>query len=362
MGTPLRNGSTLTTGGSNLPARLSGQDAKAASTTTSVTATYPGSTTAGNLLIATVYGNASGAGSLDISGWTSAAEIGINSGGVGDAQQLGLFYKVASGSETTVQATQASASVMKIHIYEYQNVKNPIVLDVAGTANGNTGAAAANHTTTAITTTNSRALIFACAGVDGDVTNAASGTFGIRQTDTAIRLIDADYIPDALQTSLTNQFTWTTSRRKSGIVIAFIPSWPSSSDEPGMKITFHASAPAAQFAYQIYDYLNAPVWVIGNSDNPGVVVFGDRTQAENSGDIGVGFDGRGARADPAGMFFPISRSSAFGPRVFSGSGAPAVDTAVVGDIWIRTDTPLTANQRVYHCTTAGNPGTWTARL
>jgi hypothetical protein len=34
--------------------------------------------------------------------------------------------------------------------------------------------------------------------------------------------------------------------------------------------------------------------------------------------------------------------------------------ASVGDLYIRLDTPTTSNQRMYRCTTAGTPGTWTA--
>jgi hypothetical protein len=37
------------------------------------------------------------------------------------------------------------------------------------------------------------------------------------------------------------------------------------------------------------------------------------------------------------------------------------DAHLEGDIYIRTDTPSTANQRVYQCTVAGSPGTWVAR-
>lgn len=52
-----------------------------------------------------------------------------------------------------------------------------------------------------------------------------------------------------------------------------------------------------------------------------------------------------------------------GARVWSGTGAPAsgtVGTGRVGDWYLRRDTPSTANQRVYLCTVAGTPGTWTA--
>ncbi|MHB8573553.1 MAG: peptidase associated/transthyretin-like domain-containing protein [Candidatus Dormibacteria bacterium] len=55
-----------------------------------------------------------------------------------------------------------------------------------------------------------------------------------------------------------------------------------------------------------------------------------------------------------------------GLRVFQGSGAPpnTVNGAEPqgGDIWLRTDTPSTANQRVYICTTGGSSPVWSGIL
>lgn len=45
------------------------------------------------------------------------------------------------------------------------------------------------------------------------------------------------------------------------------------------------------------------------------------------------------------------------PRIWSGSGAPALatvpDGGLIGDLYIRTDTPGTVNQRLYLCTASG---------
>jgi hypothetical protein len=46
-------------------------------------------------------------------------------------------------------------------------------------------------------------------------------------------------------------------------------------------------------------------------------------------------------------------------KVFQGSGAPGTGlgvTATAGDIYFRTDTPSTVNQRIYICTTGGASG------
>lgn len=50
-----------------------------------------------------------------------------------------------------------------------------------------------------------------------------------------------------------------------------------------------------------------------------------------------------------------------GARIWGGTGAPSastVGTGRLGDIYLRRDTPSTANQRYYVCTVAGTPGTW----
>lgn len=48
-------------------------------------------------------------------------------------------------------------------------------------------------------------------------------------------------------------------------------------------------------------------------------------------------------------------------RCWSGTGTPGsgtVGAARVGDWYLRRDTPSTTNQRLYVCTVAGSPGTW----
>jgi hypothetical protein len=51
----------------------------------------------------------------------------------------------------------------------------------------------------------------------------------------------------------------------------------------------------------------------------------------------------------------------------SGSGGTLTLTKIggaaeIGDLYIRIDSPTTSNQRIYQCTMAGTPGTWTARF
>jgi hypothetical protein len=49
-----------------------------------------------------------------------------------------------------------------------------------------------------------------------------------------------------------------------------------------------------------------------------------------------------------------------GGSIQSGSGSPTTNSVGgnAGDLYCRTDTPSTSNQRIYICTVSGAPGTW----
>lgn len=190
-------------------ARLTGQDALAASTTTSVTATYPGATTAGNTLLASVYMNVT-TGLATISGWTLLKEGAFS----GTAQNVAIWGKIATGSETTVTASGATgATLMRIHIYEYSGMASSLTTD--GTQNATSGVT--NVTTLAsgnITTTNASDLLFMALGTGGATTaHAFTNSFTKLQSDaSAIRLVDANQIVTSTGTYSSTP-TWTTSLR-----------------------------------------------------------------------------------------------------------------------------------------------------
>lgn len=128
-------------------ARITAQTATGSALASTVSATYPGATTAGNLLIACVSDNSGGNGDT-IPGFTSAtADIAVspNTGGA-------IFYKVATGSETTITATNtgAGASGMEIAIYEIGGFTGTPTVDKTATGGGLT--ATASTGTTAATT------------------------------------------------------------------------------------------------------------------------------------------------------------------------------------------------------------------
>lgn len=107
--------------------RLSAQDAVANSTTATVSATYAGATTAGNLLIAAAFGNNTLNGTtISSPGWTTAIK------GAGWLGGFIVAYKIALGTETTITAANTSSNVMAIDIFEYTGNANPDIVNGLG--------------------------------------------------------------------------------------------------------------------------------------------------------------------------------------------------------------------------------------
>lgn len=62
-----------------------------------------------------------------------------------------------------------------------------------------------------------------------------------------------------------------------------------------------------------------------------------------------------------GLNEPSAGSTAGTAKISSGTGVPTI-AGTAGDLYIRKDTPTTANQRLYFCTVTGVAGaaTWIA--
>jgi hypothetical protein len=68
-----------------------------------------------------------------------------------------------------------------------------------------------------------------------------------------------------------------------------------------------------------------------------------------------------AKVDATGNMFANALTPTSGARITSGSGAPSTPggaNPTAGDLYVRTDTPSTANQRLYSCTVGGASPTW----
>lgn len=193
--------------------RLSGQDAKAQANASSVTATYPGATTAGNLLVASAFSNLS-SDTLAISGWTKAKTH------IRGANVVTLFYKLADGTETTVQVTTGAGTIIRLHIYEYTGNANPIVIDISN--DGEDSGTNTSWLSPSITTTYVDDLLFIAEATTAGVTGVSfDSSFNLRQVDvTTCRLFDGDRIVNATGTYSTTA-SWTTGSRNIGVIIAF---------------------------------------------------------------------------------------------------------------------------------------------
>lgn len=194
--------------------RVTGQDAKNVSTTTSVAVAYPGATTSGNLLIASVYANQTNA-NTNISGWNAIE--GILSG---TAQTIAIYWKISDGTETTITATATSATIMKLHIYEYTG-NDATPADQSTTSTSGTTSVTTLATGT-INTTQADELIFVALGTAGNTTtHAFNNSFSKRQSDAAsIRLVDADLIVSATGAYNTTA-TWSGSVRGATVIASF---------------------------------------------------------------------------------------------------------------------------------------------
>lgn len=201
--------------------RLTGQDQTVNSGTQNVSATYPLTATAGNLLIAVVTGGAVGTNSITVGGtWTKYVDVAVGGGG---STSITLFYKLSLGNETTVTAHNSAANGMGLDIFEYTGNANPIVTD--GTALGNSGTSPlTTKVTPTITTTNANDLIFTCAGFDFSATSFSwtiATVIGSNILQTGRRLVCGEDITSTTQASFSDTISWTSNSGVGTIIAAF---------------------------------------------------------------------------------------------------------------------------------------------
>lgn len=181
--------------------RIVTQTAHGIGASATVGVTYPGATTAGDLLIAVVSGAAS---TNAISGWT----LLLNKAPNGDQS---LFYKLATGSETTITATCGSGAIA-LSIFEYKGNANPIATD--GTAVISSGASITTTlSTSAITTTSSNDLVLAFLGSVTTLTASSwvKGTIIDQNINSGASIIVSEHTANVPLTPYTDTANWTNS-------------------------------------------------------------------------------------------------------------------------------------------------------
>ena len=176
--------------------------------TGSTSATFGGTPTLGNLLLAVVQ---SAFTTPTLTGWTS---IKTNSS-IGPGT-ITLFAKTSAGTEGTVTPSSASA----VCVCEYSGAANPYVTD--GTANTSTGSGTSLATGT-ISTTNANDLIFVVAFAENGSATSPSWTTSVEiLTNKANGLLfSGQNIVTSTQTNFSDTAQWTTAASASTIIAAF---------------------------------------------------------------------------------------------------------------------------------------------
>jgi len=124
----------------------------------------------------------------------------------------------------------------------------------------------------------------------------------------------------------------------------------------GLVIKQGAGAPATQVPFRIVDSDATTILEVTNAGH--LAGYGIRLGAANGVfTSSVSLDGS---LNITCLRLPDGTSTT-GIKIYLGSGVPSgttVNPGRVGDLYMRSDTPSIANQRIYMCTVAGTPGTW----
>lgn len=197
------------------------QSASNTALTTPVTATLSSTPVKGNLLVALVNANVA-AGSVTISGFSSAVNVATNIG-IGSTQ---IFYKICDGTDTTsISAVGTLATLMHLHVFEFGgfNTTTGSVLDLtASTVDGGITTTTRSSGTTGTTNLANELVI---AGVGTLLTNGGlvswSNSFitGITTTD-----LMSSYLITTAVGAQTSTATWSTTQKAAGVIATFFAS------------------------------------------------------------------------------------------------------------------------------------------
>jgi hypothetical protein len=213
--------------------RIASQDASGTSTSGTCTATYPATPQQYHMLLAVVMSN-TGTGTHSLAGWTSLGESVFN----GSARSMTMFVKIAGAGEATgVTATATGATVMRMHIAEFEGIwtESGTIADAAVAASVLSNQASA--TSRAITTSTKEAgalfeecpvMVLTCIGWPGDVSAVTySDTATGQQVDISVFgsnaqlcVAEAD-VTDTTTFGVSGTWAWTTSRTHGVIGCAF---------------------------------------------------------------------------------------------------------------------------------------------
>lgn len=222
---------------------------------TEVPATFGATPTEGNVLIAFAShnrGNVGNGENLSIAGWTETGSQPSEAGPTG-----AIFYKVAGAAESsTVTAVKAgNATIMRLHIFEYDGLDATDVLHLAGAHLR--AAAATNITTDAITTTEANVLLLAAVYLGSNRTHSNSWTNDF--TRIAIDATNTRQETAAREVSATG--TYSTNEAWTG----------GTADARAMIVAFNLSAAGVEGTASISQSSTVAVTASGDHSGAGVI-------------------------------------------------------------------------------------------
>lgn len=187
------------------------------SANTTGTVTYPAATTSGNLLCI-FWGGATVISNLAASGWT----LGDFKTGTGTS--VGMLYKVADGTETSVAVTWTTSASPQLYAYEISGFTGTPTLD---TFNESTSASATSLATGSATNSTAPGISIVAFSGNGSLgasstvpTNSFQEDYNSQQATGSVLKFGIKPLTASAAQSTT--FTWTTSRVPASVLVNFV--------------------------------------------------------------------------------------------------------------------------------------------
>lgn len=188
------------------------------SSNTTGTVTYPSATAAGNLLVC-MMGAASTLGTITPpTGWTQA-DVKVNT------TNVVMFYKVATGSETTVTPTWSTSASPQIYAYEIYNWSGQTpTLDTVAESTSTTSTSLATGSATNSTSPGISIVAFSGSGSLGASSTAPTNSFqeDYNSQQATGSVLKFGLLPVTSSAARSTTFTWTTSRIPVSVLVNFV--------------------------------------------------------------------------------------------------------------------------------------------
>lgn len=174
------------------------QTAKNSGTGTTLAATWPANTTAGNILIACLHcvrGNGGNLTATPPSGWTAVITGGVRQGNSGSGRSYQWYRENAAAQGATGNFTVSNSGGVSLVVAEYSGLKTSGAIDAPSVGSNTSASTSSPVVNTTTTTAQASELLVAMHGGNASVTySAPTNSFSIynqqAQTDASVDLCD----------------------------------------------------------------------------------------------------------------------------------------------------------------------------